>query len=127
MHIYSVTDPEFKPYGRVWDDVPSALTAPLTEALSATPIPEGSKYVASAPELEQVEGAVMLDRVEIDPAERYALVFGNEVEGVSQQAVDMCDGAIEIPQAGTKHSLNVSVAGGVVLWPFFAALRSLVG
>ena len=77
--------------------------------------------------VEQVEGAVMLDLVEIDPAERYALVFGNEVEGVSQQAVDMCDGAIEIPQAGTKHSLNVSVAGGVVLWPFFAALRSLVG
>ena len=72
--------------------------------------------------VEQVAGAVMLDRVEIDPAERYALVFGNEVEGVSQQAVDMCDGAIEIPQAGTKHSLNVSVAGGVVLWPFFAAL-----
>ena len=72
--------------------------------------------------VEQVEGAVMLDRVKIDPAERYALVFGNEVEGVSQQAVDMCDGAIEIPQAGTKHSLNVSVAGGVVLWPFFAAL-----
>ena len=57
MHIYSVTDPEFKPYGRVWDDVPSALTAPLTEALAATPVPEGSKYVASAPELEQVEGA----------------------------------------------------------------------
>lgn len=57
MHIYSVDDPEFKPYGRVWDDVPSSLIAPLTEALSATPIPEGSKYVASAPELEQVEGA----------------------------------------------------------------------
>lgn len=57
MHIYSVTDPEFKSYGRVWDDVPSNLTAPLVEALSATPIPEGSKYVASAPELEQVEGA----------------------------------------------------------------------
>ena len=57
MHIYSVNDPEFKPYGCVWDDVPSSLTAPLVEALSATPIPEGSKYVASAPELEQVEGA----------------------------------------------------------------------
>ena len=55
MHIYSVTDPEFKPYGRVWDDVPSGLTAPFVETLSATPIPEGSKYVASAPELEQVE------------------------------------------------------------------------
>ena len=57
MHIYSVTDPEFKSYGRVWDDVPSGLTAPLVEALAVTPIPEGSKYVASAPELEQVEGA----------------------------------------------------------------------
>ena len=57
MHIYSVTDPEFKSYGRVWDDVPSNLTAPLVEALSATPIPEGSKYVASAPELEQAGGA----------------------------------------------------------------------
>ena len=57
MQIYSVTDPEFKPYGRVWDDVPSSLTAPLVEVLSATPVPEGSKYVASAPELEQVEGA----------------------------------------------------------------------
>ena len=57
MHIYSVSDPEFKSYGRVWDDVPSSLTAPLVEALAATPIPEGSKYVASAPELEQVEGA----------------------------------------------------------------------
>ena len=57
MHIYSVNDPEFKSYGRVWDDVPSSLATPLVEALSATPIPEGSKYVASAPELEQVEGA----------------------------------------------------------------------
>ena len=60
MHIYSVADPEFKSYGRVWDDAPSSLTASLVEALSATPIPEGSKYVASAPELEQVEGADML-------------------------------------------------------------------
>lgn len=56
MHIYSVSDPEFKSYGRVWDDVPSNLTAPLVEALAATPIPEGTKYVVSAPELEQVEG-----------------------------------------------------------------------
>lgn len=65
MHIYSVDDPEFKPYGRVWDDVPSSLIAPLTEALSATPIPEGSKYVASAPELEQVEGADTLGLVHV--------------------------------------------------------------
>lgn len=56
MHIYSVSDHEFKSYGCVWNDVPSNLTAPLVEALAATPIPEGTKYVASAPELEQVEG-----------------------------------------------------------------------
>lgn len=76
--------------------------------------------------VEQVEGSVMLDELTVDSDKRYALVFGNEVAGVDQAVVDMCDGAIEIPQAGTKHSLNVSVAGGVVLWPFFAALRSKV-
>ena len=69
--------------------------------------------------VEQVEGAVMLDRFTPGEGVRYALVFGNEVEGVGQEAVDRCDGAIEIPQAGTKHSLNVSVSGGVVLWHFF--------
>ena len=57
MHIYSVNDPEFKSYGNVWDNVPSELTSPVLEALSATPIPEGSKYVASAPELEGVKDA----------------------------------------------------------------------
>lgn len=77
--------------------------------------------------VEQVEGAVMLDCLEVDMDKKYALVFGNEVAGVDQTVVDMCDGAIEIPQAGTKHSLNVSVAGGVVMWPFFAALRSKLG
>lgn len=69
--------------------------------------------------VEQVEGAVSLDEFRPEPGRKYALVFGNEVEGVSQQAVDLCDGALEIPQAGTKHSLNVSVSGGVVLWSFF--------
>ena len=77
--------------------------------------------------IEQVEGAVMLDELQIDENVRYALVFGNEVAGVDQAVVDECDGAIEIPQAGTKHSVNVSVAGGVVLWPFFKELRSLLG
>ena len=69
--------------------------------------------------VEQVEGAAMLDDFRPEPGVRYALVFGNEVEGVGQEAVDRCDGAIEIPQAGTKHSLNGSVSGGVVLWSFF--------
>ena len=69
----------------------------------------------------------MLDELEVDADCHYALVFGNEVAGVDQAVVDICDGAIEIPQAGTKHSINVSVAGGVVLWPFFMAMRHKLG
>ena len=91
-------------------------TLECVEALKA----EGYKLLS----IEQVEGAVMLDELKVDTNERYALVFGNEVAGVDQAVVDVCDGAIEIPQAGTKHSINVSVAGGVVLWPFFMAMRS---
>ncbi len=73
--------------------------------------------------VEQVEGAAMLDDFRPEQGVKYALVFGNELFGVSQEAVDGCDGAIEIPQLGTKHSLNVSVSGGVVLWHFFAQLK----
>lgn len=69
--------------------------------------------------VEQVEGAAMLNDLTVDKSKKYALVFGNEVAGVSQEVVDMCGGAIEIPQYGTKHSLNVAVSGGVVLWEFF--------
>lgn len=69
--------------------------------------------------VEQVEGAVSLDRWEPGPDFRIALIFGNEVEGVQQAVVDLCDEAIEIPQMGTKHSLNVSVSGGAVLWEAF--------
>ena len=76
---------------------------------------EGYTLVA----IEQIEDAVMLDKFEPAEDAKYALVFGNEVEGVAQEAADMCDMAIEIPQRGTKHSLNVSVSGGVVLWKFF--------
>ena len=73
--------------------------------------------------IEQVEGAVMLDNLTVDKSKKYALIFGNEVSGVDQAVVDMCDGAIEIPQVGTKHSINVSVCGGVVIWKFFESLR----
>ena len=72
--------------------------------------------------VEQVEGAVMLGNFRAEPGAKYALVFGNEVMGVGQAAVDLCDGAIEIPQAGTKHSINVAVSGGVVLWSFFCRI-----
>lgn len=70
--------------------------------------------------VEQVEGAVMLDSLEIDYSRRYALVLGNEVNGVSQSVVDSSDLCVEIPQRGTKHSLNVSVAAGVVMWHIFS-------
>ena len=76
---------------------------------------EGYTIVA----IEQIAESVMLDKFAPVSGEKYALVFGNEVEGVSQEVVDICDSAIEIPQLGTKHSLNVSVSGGVVLWKFF--------
>ncbi len=74
--------------------------------------------------VEQVEGSVMLNDFKVVPGERYALIFGNEVMGVDQAVVDMCDAAIEIPQVGTKHSVNVSVAGGVVLWDFFCQFQT---
>lgn len=70
--------------------------------------------------VEQVEGAVMLDRFRAESDVKYALIFGNEVFGVAQEVVDQCDFGIEIPQVGTKHSLNVSVSAGVVLWHLFA-------
>ena len=66
--------------------------------------------------VEQTVHSVKLDTFRRDPSARYALVFGNEVEGVQQAVVDACDFALEIPQQGTKHSLNVSVSIGVVLW-----------
>lgn len=69
--------------------------------------------------VEQVKGAVMLPEIAEFPNGKLALVFGNEVEGVSPQALEYCDRAVEIPQVGTKHSLNVAVSGGVVLWKFF--------
>lgn len=66
--------------------------------------------------VEQVKGSIMLNCFIPETDKKYALVLGNEVKGVEQQALNMSDGALEIPQFGTKHSLNVSVATGVVLW-----------
>ena len=69
--------------------------------------------------VEQAEGAVRLGTWKTGRGGRYALVFGNEVHGVGQTVVDLCDGAVEVPQSGTKHSINVSVCGGVVLWEVY--------
>lgn len=65
---------------------------------------------------EQADGSTMLHHMTIDPSQRYAVVLGNEVHGVQQSVIDISDGCIEIPQRGTKHSMNVSVAAGVVMW-----------
>ena len=72
--------------------------------------------------VEQTVGSVMLDRFRREEGRKYALVFGNEVAGVDQKVVDASDFSLEIPQYGTKHSLNVSVSVGVILWHFRAGL-----
>lgn len=72
--------------------------------------------------VEQAEGALLLDQVQLADNQKYALVFGHEVRGVDQRVVDMSDHCLEIPQYGTKHSLNISVAAGIVIWELFRAL-----
>ncbi len=74
--------------------------------------------------VEQTHESIFLDELSLLPQTRYALVVGNEVKGVQQAVVDVCDGCIEIPQFGTKHSLNVSVAGGIVIWHVYGLLKS---
>lgn len=68
--------------------------------------------------IEQVENSTRLQNLSLDATKTYAVVFGNEVKGVSQNVVDLSNDCLEIPQLGTKHSLNVSVAAGIVIWEF---------
>jgi 23S rRNA (guanosine2251-2'-O)-methyltransferase len=74
--------------------------------------------------IEQAEGSTKLPDLKLDPTKKYAVVLGNEVKGVQQSVVDACDGCIEIPQFGTKHSLNVSVTGGIIIWEFFKLMHN---
>lgn len=73
--------------------------------------------------IEQTENSIMLDQFRPEKNQRYALIFGNEVDGVRQDVIDTCDGVLEIPQIGTKHSLNISVCNGVVIWDLFSKLK----
>lgn len=75
--------------------------------------------------IEQVENSTMLDEIKLDknPQQKYAVILGNEVHGVAQEVVDASDDCIEIPQFGTKHSLNVSVSAGLIIWKFFELLK----
>ena len=73
--------------------------------------------------IEQVHGSVSLEEFPIEPDKKYALILGNEVKGVSQAVVDKSDCCIEIPQFGTKHSLNIACSAAIVMWHFFTALK----
>lgn len=73
--------------------------------------------------VEQAEGSTMLGDFTVDTSRRYAVVLGNEVKGVRQEVIDRCDGCIEIPQYGTKHSMNVSVTAGIIIHAFSSAWR----
>ncbi len=87
-------------------------TVPLVEELKAL----GYEVLA----VEQAENAQLLHNFNIEASKQYALIFGNEVKGVDQKVVSACDGVLEIPQFGTKHSLNISVSVGVVVWDFWS-------
>ncbi len=73
--------------------------------------------------IEQAENSTMLNTFKPDPKAKYALIFGNEVNGVSDEAMEKIDSCIEIPQFGTKHSFNIVISAGIVLWDFFAKLK----
>ena len=73
--------------------------------------------------VEQVQNSIMLDKVDLDKNNRYALILGNEVKGVQQKVVGMSNCCIELPQYGTKHSLNVSITAGIVMWEFVKQLK----
>ena len=92
-----------------------ATTAEAVDALQA------AGYVVCC--LEQVEGSVSLEAFRPDPERRYAVIAGHEVDGVDQLIVNRCDHCLEIPQFGTKHSLNVAVSTGITIWHFFNHLH----
>jgi 23S rRNA (guanosine2251-2'-O)-methyltransferase len=73
--------------------------------------------------IEQAQSSTMLNEYQPLPHQKYALIFGNEVNGVSDEVMDKIDTCIEIPQFGTKHSFNIVVSAGIVLWDFFAKLK----
>ncbi len=98
-----------------WESAPSAKEA--VEKLKS----QGYEVYA----LEQVEHSIALHDFNPVKGKKYAIVLGNEVKGVAQEAVDACNGAIEIPQFGTKHSMNVSVSGGIAMWHIASRLLNL--
>ena len=95
--------------------------AEVTEAIASL---RGEGYNIIA--IEQAHNSVMLNEFEIVPGEKYAFIFGNEVYGVSEGAMSLIDTCLEIPQFGTKHSFNIVVSAGIVLWDTFAKLKAKI-
>jgi len=98
-----------------WEYIEDTLT--LVEKLQI----DGVKVIS----IEQAENAIMLNDFKPKQQTTYAIVFGNEVKGVQQEVVNASDVVIEIPQYGTKHSLNISVSAGVVIWDVFSKLKTI--
>jgi len=90
------------------------------ETAEAVKILKAAGYTVFA--IEQAENSISLESVALKKEKKYAAIFGHEVHGVQQSVVDEADGCVEIPQYGTKHSLNVSVTAGIVIWDFFSKL-----
>lgn len=93
----------------------------LNETVEAINILRKTGYKIFA--VEQTMHATMLHNFRISQNEKYAIIFGHEIRGVEQEIVNLCDGVIEIPQHGTKHSINVAVSAGIVLWEFFRSYQ----
>ena len=92
------------------------------ETLSAVETLKAEGYTVFS--IEQAENSISLEELELDKRKKYAVILGHEVHGVAQEVIDASDGCIEIPQYGTKHSLNVSVTAGIVIWDFYIALTA---
>ena len=80
---------------------------------------EGNKIIS----VEQTTNSISLENFEPSNNSKYAIIFGNEVNGIEQRTIDLSDMAIEIPQYGTKHSLNISVAAGIIIWNIFSKIN----
>jgi len=87
-------------------------------------IRELKEYGYTIVSVEQTDLAIPIEQFRVQPNIRYAIVFGNEVKGVMQEIIDESDYCIEIPQFGTKHSLNISVSAGIVIWELFKQLKT---
>ena len=87
-------------------------------------IRELKEYGYTIVSIEQTDQAIPIEQFRVQPNIRYAIVFGNEVKGVMQEIIDESDYCIEIPQFGTKHSLNISVSAGIVIWELFKQLKT---